>query len=143
MEVNLQLRNIYQDDYVKVELDETARFLYAQWLRHPDSQTLRRIFQMLANLAVESKTRYWLSDARAIQYVEFADQNWLLHDIVPMLKKSELLKFARLTTTESLVLMDVVRVYALVSQMTDLGVQTKLEMFTDEEEAMAWLFAEA
>ena len=140
---HLHLLTVYQDDYVKVETDNAARFLYAEWFLHPDSKTLWRNFKMLAELAVETKSLYWLSDARAIQYIEFADQNWLLNEIVPMLKISHLLKFARLTTTESLMLLDVTRVIDLVGKLTDLGVKTKLEQFTSKEAALAWLFAEA
>jgi hypothetical protein len=60
------------------------------------------------------KSEYWLSGMRAIRYIEFADQNWLLSEIVPMLKKSLLVKFARLTTAESLVLMAAARVMDMV-----------------------------
>ena len=139
MKIKLHLQKIYQDDYVRVELDETFRFIYVEWFQHPDSDTFRHIFQKLADLTIENKCQFWLSDARAIHYIEFADQNWLLQQMAPLLKTSNLKKFARLTTEESLALLDVVRVYNMVEQLTELGITTKLELFTTKEAALNWL----
>ena len=57
-----------------------------------------------------------------------------------MLKESNLVKFARLTTKENLVQLDVVRVMNQVEQLTELGINTKLELFTNKEAALDWLF---
>ena len=142
MNKSLHLLNVYQDDYVKAEVDEAASFIYVEWFRHPDSQNFRRIFQKLTDITLETRSAYWLSDARAIRYIEFADQNWLLSEIVPKLKESQLVKFARLSTPESLALLDVVRIYDMVVKLVDVDLKDKMEVFTDKEAALEWLFAD-
>jgi hypothetical protein len=101
---------------------------------------LREGFRRLAGIVLESESRYWLSDARAIHYLEFADQNWLLREMAPVLRKSRLVRFARLTTPEGM-LMDVARLYGMVGELTGPGITPRLEMFTDREAALEWLLS--
>lgn len=142
MNIKLNLRQIHLDEFLKVAVDDTVKFIYVEWLQHPVSPDFRRQFKMLADLTLANKSKFWLSDARAIHYIEFADQNWLLREMAPMLKKSDLVKFARLTTEENLAQLDVIRVYNLVEKLTELGINTKLELFTNKEAALEWLFEE-
>ena len=142
MEIDLNLQPAFRNEYLKAEVDQEHRLIYVEWLRHPDSQALREGFRKLAGIVLESGSRYWLSDARAIRYLEFADQNWLLSEMAPVLKKSRLVKFARLTTPEGMLMMDVTRLYDMVGKMTELGITTKLEMFTSKEAALEWLFSD-
>lgn len=140
MSIQLQLEQIYHDDYLKVEVDDKVKFIYVEWFKHPDSPDFRRLFYLLADITLATKSKFWLSDAKAIHYIAFADQNWLLREMLPMLQKSDLLKFARLTTEESLLQLDVVRVYSMVEQLTQFGIKTKLELFTNKVTALNWLF---
>jgi hypothetical protein len=142
MEIDLHLQSVFQNDYLKAEIDKAHHLIYVEWFRHPDSQALRDGFLRLADIVLESKSRYWLSDAQAIHYIEFADQNWMLSEMAPVLKKSRLVKFARLTTPEGMLMMDVARLYDMVGKLTALGITTKLEMFTSKEAALEWLFSD-
>ncbi|MHC2990665.1 hypothetical protein OB13_03355 [Pontibacter sp. HJ8] len=141
MEIKLHLQAVFQNDYVKVEIDSAHGLIYVEWLQHPDSQALREGFLKLADIVLASKSKYWLSDAKAIHYLEFADQNWLISEMAPVLKKSQLVKFARLTTQEGMLMMDVARLYEMVGKLTALGITTQLEMFTSKEAALEWLLS--
>lgn len=59
-----------------------------------------------------------------------------------MLRESHLLNIARITTAESLMLLDVAWVIDLVGKLTELKVNTKLEIFTEKEAALEWLFSD-
>lgn len=140
---DLQLQVIFEDDYVKAKVDEGHKFIFVEWLRHPGTIEFRKLFKKLTDFTRTHKIEYWLSDARAIHYLEFSDQNWLLQHIVPLLKTTTLKKFARVTTTEGLALMDVTRIYSGIEQRTDLGVKTEFDMFLTPEAALDWLFPDA
>ncbi|MBC5772708.1 hypothetical protein H8S95_01420 [Pontibacter sp. KCTC 32443] len=137
--VALQLCTIYQDEYVKIEADDRAKYIFVKWTQHPKSEEFRKSFLKAAELTVENKYEYWLSDSRAIHYIEFADQNWILEHVAPLLPKVALKKFARLSTLESLSLMDSTRIYAMLEQLP-FERNTQLEVFTTTEEALEWLF---
>jgi len=142
MEHDLHLQPVFQNEYFKAEVDKERQLIYVEWFRHPDSQALREGFRKLAEIVLDNKSKFWLSDAQAIHYLEFADQNWLLNEMAPVLKKSQLVKFARLTTQEGMLMMDVARIYTMVEKLTALGISTKLEMFTSKEAALEWLFSD-
>ncbi|MBC5991998.1 hypothetical protein [Pontibacter cellulosilyticus] len=137
---NFQLQTVYEDEYLKVEIDEKQSFIYVEWYKHPSSDKFRQLFQKLAAITIDNKIEYWLSDARAIHYLEFSDQNWLLQTVAPLLKKSTLKKFARVTTKEGLALMDATRIYSGIEQQRDFEVKTKFELFISKEAALDWLY---
>ena len=137
---NFQLQTVYKDDYVKAEIDESQSFIYVEWYKHPNSEKFRQLFQKLAEITIENKIEYWLSDARAIHYLEFSDQNWLLQYIIPLFKNVSLKKFARITTKEGIALMDASRIYSGIEQQTEFEVKTKFELFISKEAALDWLY---
>jgi hypothetical protein len=138
-----QLKEIYEDHHVKIEVDDSLRVIYIKWLKDADSEAFRHCLIKEAQLIFERGCRLWLSDARKVSFISYADQNWLLQEIVPMLKSSELQKFARVVTEESYALMDAHRVFCYIEEATELKVATKLELFVDMESALSWLFEEA
>jgi hypothetical protein len=138
-----QLKEIYQDHHVKIEVDDSLRVIYIKWLKDADSAAFRHYLMKEAQIILERRCRLWLSDARKVSFISYADQNWLLHEIVPMLKSSELRKFARVVTEESYALMDAHRVFQSIEEATELKVATKLELFMDMNSALCWLFEEA
>jgi hypothetical protein len=135
----LQPETIYQDDYIRVELDIHAKYIYTEWLQHPSSDDFRKSFEKATELTITHGCHYWMSDSRAIHYLEFADQNWMLGHILPQLPKSSLQKFARITTFECLSLMDISRILATLEEVQGSELKTKLQLFTSKEDALNWL----
>ncbi|MEJ8757237.1 hypothetical protein WG947_09540 [Pontibacter sp. H259] len=138
--VTLQPEVVYQDSYVRIEADSKAKYIFVDWLQHPDSASFRHCFSKAVSFTVDMQCEYWLSDARAIHYLEFADQNWLLEEILPILPNSKLKKFARISTVESIALMDVARIYSSMDKLSALTIKTQTEVFINKEDALEWLF---
>lgn len=138
--ISIQLNTLYQDEYIIIQLDEHIKFVYVEWLQHPSSEIFRQNFKIAMEACISNNCQYWLSDARAIHYVEFADQNWMLELIYPLLPKSNLLKFARVNTLESIALMDVARVCTKLEQLPEFKLKTQLEVFNYKATALDWMF---
>lgn len=138
--LSLQTAVLYQDEFINIELDAQARYISVEWLQHPTSEVFRERFHKAAELSNKHKCLYWLSDSRAIHYLEFADQNWMMAHIFPLLPDSHLVKFARITSIESIALMDTARIYSSLEHMQGTELKTQLEIFTDKESALEWLF---
>ena len=139
----LKLENIYQDDSISVGIDEKLGLIYVKWQKHVNSKEFREYFLKFANIAIEKKMKYWLSDARAMHYLEFSDQNWLIQNMIPLLKLSSLEKFARVSTKEGFAMMDISRVYANIEQLHDMNINTEFDFFFTIDAAIEWLFAKA
>ncbi|MER2997566.1 hypothetical protein [Pontibacter populi] len=131
---------VYQDNYINIQLNDQLKFVYVEWLQHPPSEVFRQNFMKAVETCIDKKCEYWLSDSRAIHYLEFADQNWILELVYPLLPKANLLKFARVNTLESIALMDGARVCNTIEQLPEFKLKTQLEVFSSKEAALNWLF---
>ena len=95
---------------------------------------------MITDLIQEHKCRYWLSDAMSIYYVELANQNWLVREILPRIIPT-VHKVARVLTKESLLLLDMQNIYDKIAGEPELAASgLQLETFLDKESAIIWLF---
>ena len=138
--LKLKFKLVLENEYVRAEVDEKRKLIYIVWLQHPRSEVFRPLFNELVKLSQIYQIEYWLSDARAIHYLEFSDQNWLLQDIAPFLKTTTVKKFARVTTQEGFAMMDVTRIYDTIEQLADFKVETEFESFFSMDAALEWLF---
>jgi hypothetical protein len=114
--------------------------IYISWLQHPDSAAFRQCFARAAEIAIRRNCRFWLSDARAVHYLEFADQNWILQFMVPLLFTSKLLKFARINSEESLSLLDVDRILQNLEAVAGIKYTDYVALFLNRQKAVDWLF---
>jgi hypothetical protein len=135
---HLNPQTIFKDELLHIQLDAQSSFLYAVWLHHPSSPEFRQRFKMLAALVLEHQCQYWLSDSRAILFLDYGDQNWLLGEMQG-LSSSSLLRFARLMTYESLSMLDTQRILDRLEADSYLA---QVQFFLDKESALDWLFQE-
>ncbi|WP_207431526.1 hypothetical protein [Sabulibacter ruber] len=142
MHIDLQLELLHQDDYLKIEVDQKVKYIYIEWFKAPPKQDFRDSFLKAANMCLEQKSEYWLSDARVIPYIDFGDQNWILREMTPLLMESPLRKYARVSSKESIGLLDIHRIYSTLSSRPDLEKRTQFETFTNKDTALEWLFSD-
>lgn len=135
-----QLMPVFQNSYLRIYLNVAMKFIRVLWLRHPSSDEFREGFSKAAELTIAHKCQYWLSDSRAIHYLELADQNWLIRLVTQLLPQSRLYKFARLNTPESLAMMDVPRTFSELEKLPEWQQHITMKVFTEEDDALAWLF---
>ena len=138
----LQTQVIFLDEFLRISWDNTIKLIYLEWLQHPISEAYRPRFAKAVELSKQKKSRYWICDSQAIHYLEFADQNWLANEIGPLCFKTQLKKFARITTIESFSLVDMNRVFAKLQRQGPGKQVTKFEEFLDKQEAFSWILAD-
>ncbi|RNI22002.1 hypothetical protein [Rufibacter latericius] len=142
MHIDLQPQLVHQDEYLKVEVDPNASYIYVEWLQSPGTEEFRHSFRLAGEISLQQKCQYWLSDARPIPFLDFADQNWVLREMKPLLMTSPLKKYARLSSMESISLLDIHRIYSSLTDEQEIEVKTQFESFTSKEAALDWLFSE-
>jgi hypothetical protein len=141
--MKFDLKKIYEDEFISIDVDENLRFIQAVWLQHPDSNAFRRCFMQAAEITLTHHCRLWLSDSRAVHYLEFADQNWILDHMAPLLGNSCLTKFARINSAEGLALLDMDRILHGLEISPHVKSDLELAVFMEEQGALNWLFQEA
>jgi hypothetical protein len=141
--MSFDFEKVYEDEFISIEVDDNKRFIQVVWLKHPDSDAFRRGFIKGAEITLARNCRFWLSDSRAIHYLEFAEQNWILDFMAPMLGDSCLSKFARVNSQESLALLDIDRILYRLESSPHVRCDLEVAVFMHKQEALNWLFPEA
>ncbi|WP_026461246.1 hypothetical protein [Adhaeribacter aquaticus] len=136
------LKLAFEDDLVRIQTDDLNDFISVEWLRHPSGKEFREMSVTIGSDHLLSGYRYHLSDVRAINYLEIAEQNWLLKNRKMFYRESQFRKIASITSRLTLELMDMLRLRDdLQGQIEPVG-KTKVEIFTSKAEALAWLFSD-
>lgn len=140
--MHFDFEKVYEDDVALIEVDNSLEFIHVFWKQHPDSEAYRRAFAQATAVFLNRNYRLWLSDSRKVHYLEFADQNWMLRDMVPLLGNSSLTKFARINSEEGLSLLDIDRVLNGLEESPDININVKVAVFVDRQQALNWLFSD-
>ena len=131
---------LLKTDVLEVRQGEQVGFLSARWLRHPSSAEFRENNYLLADLLLGRGCRRLLNDARAVLYLELADQHWLMQQLLPLLSATLLERHACVVSQMSLELMDTDRLLQhFACQPGSQGKTIGTRLFLDPSPARDWL----
>ena len=134
----MKLEIVYHNDFIRVEVNEAKSYIQTTWLQQPTSQNFREQLKRVADIALAGQLTKALFDVRARAYLEIADQNWLIREIVPLFCEKTLW-FAYVVSKTAYEIMDVHRIQEAIEKNKPLTEHLKIEIFLLPEEAEAWL----
>ncbi|WP_299826341.1 hypothetical protein [uncultured Pontibacter sp.] len=133
---------VAEDDFYRVEVHEKPSLLYVHWKCHLEGDILKDKFLMLLKLIDKFKPERWLGNAKATYYTTIQDARWLLEEFIPVLVKSSVLRYARVETANSLLLLDSLNLQEKLRSRPPIHSETfEFRYFTDEAQAYTWLTA--
>lgn len=143
---NISVSEVIQADVAELQISEQSNLALIKWLRHPSSEEFKHHSLLLVELLLEYECRYLLSNAQAIHYLEFGDQNWIIQKWIPLVHATALERQAIVVSQLSHELMDADRILEENTRQastpeTTITIQTRL--FLDAFFAQAWLLDEA
>lgn len=141
--MSFDFEKVFEDAFISIEVDDQLKFIQIVWLQHPDSVTFRQGFARAAEISLSRNCHFWLSDSRAVHYLEFAEQNWILDRMAPLLGHSCLTKFARVNSPEGLDLLDMDRILYGLELSPHVKSDFEIAVFMDKQQALNWLFPRA
>jgi hypothetical protein len=136
----MDLEAVYQSKYIQVAINPEQDYLQATWLQQPTSESFREQIRLVVDLALARNIKKALFDVRQRAYLEIADQNWLVREIVPLFVGTNL-RFAYVVSETTLEVMDTYRIQVAVENNPVLSEQVIIKMFLDPQEAQTWLFS--
>ncbi|RDC58807.1 hypothetical protein [Adhaeribacter pallidiroseus] len=132
-------RQVYEDEALIIYVDLPLSLLRLVWQQQPTSTQYRQGYRQGIMLALEHKTRFWLTDSRQVLYLHQADQHWMYAKMRPLLKGGKLQRMAIVLQPETLIMTD-------QQPLREKGInpfQEKrlfpLEFFLDVGSAFVWL----
>jgi hypothetical protein len=134
----IPLTTLYQTEFVTIEVNTALSFIQISWLQQPSSDLFRKETTLLTDYALSNNYSNALFDIRNRNYLDMADQNWLVGEIFPRLKGRHI-RLAYLVSTAGLEIMDIFRVHDRVVNNPDLEKNLEIDIFLDKEDALKWL----
>ena len=132
------LRQIYEDEVLRISVDLGHSILHLHWLQHPSSEQFRQSYRNAILVALEYKTTYWLSDFRPGLYVCMADQHWVFGKMRPLLKGGKIRKLAIVLQPETLMMIDQQALMEKDDSRQQRKKELNIDFFFDIESAHSW-----
>ncbi|GEO06645.1 hypothetical protein AAE02nite_43090 [Adhaeribacter aerolatus] len=133
---------IHETAFVKIEANPELRYVQITWLQQPSSTLFQKETRNLVQYALTNNFNKSLFDVRKRDFLDIADQNWLVRDIFPLFK-GRIIQLAYLVNSAGLEIMDTFRIHDCVINNPELKRSVQIEIFLDIEDALQWLLKEA
>jgi hypothetical protein len=134
----IPLELAYQNDFIKVEANSEFNYIKITWLQHPNSNIFRQETRKYAEFASKNNLSNLLLDVRERIYLAESDQDWLIEEILPIIK-NRTVRFAYLIDVEDFEIMDTYKINDSILTDPKYNKQVNGMIFLNEEEAQNWL----
>lgn len=128
------------EDFLVLRRDDDLALMHLTWLRPISSPEFREGAMVAIKEAQNFKCRLWLNDTRESQFLEKADQDWLIKVFTPEVFNSAIQRLARVASLQSLPVSISHNIIDRVKQEADrLKRPLEFEIFYEIETALFWL----
>lgn len=133
------IHHVIVNDYVNITVENDIKLISITWQRQVSSDELRIGFYKAVEAAILYSCKYWLGDARKTDYLEIADQHWMVKELAALINQSEIIKLARIIKDDDISVLS----GAIIKQKFDNNhlhhFNFSAEIFTEIEMARLWL----
>ncbi|RIJ34401.1 hypothetical protein D1627_15905 [Pontibacter oryzae] len=128
-----------EDQLYTVQVDLEQSLLQVRFKQHLEGSALRERLLTIKNLINTYKLRHLLKDVREIYFIKLEDANWLAENFIPDLKKSKLLRYARIEKEGSLLQLNSIQLQSKIRDESLMYSPLQFETFVEAESALHWL----
>ena len=122
-----------EDELCTIKVDLSASVLFVTCKQHMEQQELRERFMAMLQIVNTYQVKYLLSNVRVMHYMKLEDTNWLSGTVIPGMKASPLIKWARIEQPSSMMEINSLQLKEAF------GNEFQFESFLEEESALHWL----
>ncbi len=136
----MNLQTIFCNNQVLIQVDQERSYLELEWLTHPSSPIFREVILRAHHYALQQRLTKWLCNIQQAEYLEAADQFWLVKNIFTVFNPRLQHDYAYLIRNLVPEVVTAYNILDLVEQDIDLSSRLKVAVFTDIDLAQQWLF---
>ncbi len=136
----LPLQTIHADQTARIQLNQEQSYLELEWFTHPESAHFRAVITRARDLAHQHQLTKWLCNLQQAEFLELADQHWLVEEIFTSFPASLQHDYAYLIRPMVLEVLATYHIHDLVAIDERLQAKIKVAIFTDVDLAHQWLF---
>jgi hypothetical protein len=130
---------VMESDLCTIKVNQSLSLLVVYCKRHIESSQMRQNFMDMLDIAAAYKIKYLMGNVRALHYLKMDDANWLWDSILPTLRASTILRWARVEDPVSMVELNSLQIKKRLEAEGVNESELQFESFVDEESALHWL----
>ncbi|WP_266204782.1 hypothetical protein [Pontibacter kalidii] len=130
---------VKETDVCTIKVDLSLSLLTVYCKQHMEGHEVRQNMTDMLVIVDTYKLRYLLGNVRALHYLKLEDANWLWNTLLPTLRASTVLKWARVEDPFSMVELNSLQVKKRLETEGVAKSELQFESFVDEESALHWL----
>lgn len=136
----MQLDTIYADEIARIRVNVARSYIELEWFGHPDSETFRAIITRAYVYAQAQQITKWLCNMQRAEFLELADQYWLVQEIFHAFNPLLQHEYAYFIQPMVLEVLATYHIQDMVEVDERLKEKIKVAVFTDVDQAQQWLF---
>ena len=134
------LQTVYVDPLSKIKIAPEQSYIELIWLYHPDSGVFRKVIRKAHDYAQEHQISKWLCNLEQAEFLELADQHWLVQEVFPSFNPQQQHDYAYLIRPMVLEVLTAYHIYDMIQMDERLNKKINVAVFTDIAQAQKWLF---
>lgn len=131
-----------EDELYIAQVDLEHLLLHVRFKQHLEGIELRKRLLQIKDIVNTYKLKYLLKDVREVYFIKLEDSNWIAENIIPSLKTSSLLRYARIEKEGSLMQLNSIQLQKKIrTEFTECS-PLQFEPFVETESALHWLLSQ-
>ncbi|PSR52616.1 hypothetical protein AHMF7605_03290 [Adhaeribacter arboris] len=136
----MELQTLYSDETAQVHVNQEDSYIGIRWLTHPESSTFRDIITRAHAYAHEHHLTKWLCNMEQAEFLELADQHWLVEEIFTAFNPQLQHDYAYIIRPLVAEVLTTYHIQDLVQVDEQLKEKVNVAVFMDIDQAYQWLF---
>ena len=136
----MPLQPIFSNELAKIQVNAADSYLELRWLKHPESSDFRSVITRAFKYAHQHQLTKWLCNMQQADFLEIADQHWLVQEIFSAFNPQLKHEFAYIIRPMVLEVLTANHIHVLVELDEQLKEKITVAIFNDMAPAQQWLF---
>ena len=136
----MDLLPVYAHDIAVIQADKARSYLEIEWFAHPDSAVFREVVTRAHTYGHQHQITKWLCNLDQAEFLEMADQQWLVAEIFTALNPALKYRYAYIIRPIVSEVVTAYHILDLVAGNKRLTNMLSLAIFNEMDMAQHWLF---
>lgn len=130
---------VKEDELCTMKINLSISLITFYCKQHLNSEQVRQNLLEMLQQVRKYEIKYLMGQVRALHYLSIEDANWLWNKVMPELKASTIIKWARIEEPNSMLELNSISIKSRLEVEGTQVSELQFEAFLDEESALHWL----
>ncbi|MDX5437705.1 MAG: hypothetical protein LPK03_10950 [Pontibacter sp.] len=133
---------VKEDELCTMKINLSISLITFYCKQHLNSEQVRQNLLEMLQQVRKYEIKYLMGQVRALHYLSIEDANWLWNKVMPEMRASTIIKWARIEEPSSMLELNSIFIKNRLKEEGTQESELQFDSFLDEESALHWLLHE-